>query len=615
MELAYRLALIYDNRGDMKKQLEYCNLALIEAEKKKDSLFIGKISLSMGWAYKNILEGDKALACYIKAEKCFSKDSVQLAWTLIGKGNVFESSGNFKLALHYYFMVLKQSKTLNNNRITVWSLTSIGNVYFREDKLDSALFYYKKSLAIPMKARRDSINAITAYGNVGLIYCDYLKKPNEGIPYLDKGVKINENLHLVFPGTYLSLSLAYIMTKDFKKAHSYIQKAIKAASASNDNETLVEAYNTKIRTDSALGFTDSVYADVRKYIALNDSMRGIQSAEKMAKLQTEFEVEKKDNRIKILSKDQELKNEKIRKQTIVTAIVLTGLVIICILFFILCRYYIAKKKANVLLHLQKKDIEIKRVQLAEKNEKINDSIVYAQRIQEAILPASLFLPGEVNDYFIFYKPKDIVSGDFYWRYLSGDELFFATIDCTGHGVPGAMMSMLSYELLETVVKEYQTREPAEILSTINTRIIQKFNGTNMGGAKDGMDITLCRYNLKSRLLTYAGAKNSFFLFNGEELKLCVVDRQSIGYIDGIKFNQAEVTLQAGNELFLFTDGFADQKGGPEGKKYMNSRFEILLRELAKLSFREQKSKLEQEFAAWKGTNHQRDDVMVVGIKI
>jgi len=216
---------------------------------------------------------------------------------------------------------------------------------------------------------------------------------------------------------------------------------------------------------------------------------------------------------------------------------------------------------------------------------------------------------------VLYLPKDIVSGDFYWRHQEGRELFFAAVDCTGHGVPGAMMSMLGYDLLEYAVKDKGLREPEEILHLLNRQIIEKLNGGNSDTSTDGMDLTLCRLNLDTLQLVYAGAKNDLFVISDNELQVLRVTKCAIGYSLQTVYTQATRSLKKNDEIFLLTDGYSDQKGGPQKKKFMLRKLKTLLMELSSLTCKDQQQKLLAEFEQWKGSAPQKDDILFVGFRI
>ena len=188
-------------------------------------------------------------------------------------------------------------------------------------------------------------------------------------------------------------------------------------------------------------------------------------------------------------------------------------------------------------------------------------------------------------------------------------------DCTGHGVPGAMMSMLGYDLLEHAVKDKGLKEPGEILSFMNSELIEKLYKSNPDGAKDGMDITLCRLNLNSKELSYSGAKNDLYVVSASGIEILSVDKHSIGYHNNAIYTQATHKLGSAVCVYLFTDGYCDQKGGFENKKYMKPRFKRLLQEIHALPCEEQKMKIEEAFLSWKSEHVQRDDILIVGLRV
>jgi len=383
----------------------------------------------------------------------------------------------------------------------------------------------------------------------------------------------------------------------------------------NDSqEKKAEFYARKAKLDSALGLMDSAFVARKAFMDLNDSINNSKLFQRIGEMQTRFDVDKKNQEIKLLNKDKVLADEKMQKQTLVARIVTGALIVFSLLLVLLLRIVLAKRRANNILIKQKAELDEKRKQLALKNEKIGESIRYARKIQEAVLPPALFLPQEVKENFTLSSAKDTLSGDFYWRYRSEEDLFIAIVDCTGHGVPGAMMSMLGYDMLEYAVKEKGTREPQKILEEMNAYIIEKLFKNNTEGAKDGMDLTLCRLNLKTREILFSGAKNNLMVVSSGKFKEYEVDKYSIGYRKGMNYHQDRIILSSNDMVYLSTDGFPDQKGGPDGKKFGSSRFKALLTEVAGLSATLQCQRLEQELKAWKGGNGQRDDILVTGFR-
>lgn len=256
--------------------------------------------------------------------------------------------------------------------------------------------------------------------------------------------------------------------------------------------------------------------------------------------------------------------------------------------------------------------------IEEKNRELTDSIYYAQRIQQSILPDQDQLSKQLSEHFIYFKPKDIVSGDFYWYAAHHDSVLVAVVDCTGHGVPGGFMSMLGSGLLNQIVNEELKLEPAEILNHLRERVILALKQTGAEGEnRDGMDVSLCRIIKSTGTLQFAGANNSLYLVRNGELQELKADKQPIGIHVGerIPFTQHEVKLQPNDHLYMSSDGYADQFGGPKGKKFKTSNFEKLLLQISNFAMPEQCRQIDQIFNDWKSDYEQLDDICVVGIKL
>lgn len=264
-------------------------------------------------------------------------------------------------------------------------------------------------------------------------------------------------------------------------------------------------------------------------------------------------------------------------------------------------------------------IEKQKEEIEEQKKNITDSIYYARRIQNAILPSFNLIDRCFKDYFILYMPKDIVSGDFYWMHESDGTVMIAAVDCTGHGVPGAFMSIVGFNQLNHAVNVRKARKASEILDALNHGVITTLNeNKNDSSIKDGMDMSLCVFDFKNHKAEFAGANNPLVVVRNNEIIRYKADRFPIGVFDGQrpqKFRNNEIGILEGDCFYLFSDGFADQFGGPDNKKFMNRRFEELLREISGLPVEMQKKALSEALTAWMGENEQIDDILVIGIKI
>jgi len=255
-----------------------------------------------------------------------------------------------------------------------------------------------------------------------------------------------------------------------------------------------------------------------------------------------------------------------------------------------------------------------KILVEEQNKEIKDSITYAKRIQEAILPPIESINEIFPDSFVLYQPKDIIAGDFYWMENSDELINFAIADCTGHGVPGAMVSIVCHNALNRAVREFKCTQPSSILDNTRELVIDSLSKNKMD-VKDGMDISLISYDPKKMNISFAGANNGLYLIRNNELTNYKSDRQPIGIFEDQKpFNQQNIDLQKGDVIYLFTDGFADQFGGEKGKKLKTSNFKSLLLEIHQLSMEEQKEKLQESFENWRNDIEQIDDLCIAGIR-
>lgn len=298
---------------------------------------------------------------------------------------------------------------------------------------------------------------------------------------------------------------------------------------------------------------------------------------------------------------------------------LTLTVLIFCVFLIRTRYRLTFREIEMRLDLEqsKQEIEAQKEQVEEKNREITDSITYARTIQQALLPGKEQLQQTFSDYFIVYLPKDIVSGDFYWVHQRQELTFFAVGDCTGHGVPGGFMTMLGLSFLEEIVIAQQQTDPGTILNGLRERIVASLNQKGSEGEnKDGMDIALCVIDHTTLQLSYAGAHNDVYIIRENELHTLKAMRQPCGYSPLAKqFETVNFALQKGDHIYGTTDGFADQFGGPVGKKFRTKNLLGLLVQHADSSLEVQEQELRATFEKWKGNLEQVDDVLVVGVKV
>jgi serine phosphatase RsbU (regulator of sigma subunit) len=346
---------------------------------------------------------------------------------------------------------------------------------------------------------------------------------------------------------------------------------------------------------------------------LNSKYDAIKKQEEITKLQSE-----NIKGMELLhAKDSELNDS---KQAIVY-FVLVILVFLILVFFVIRSNYLRKQTNKTLLQQkeiiesQKTEVEAQKHLVEEKQKEIIDSISYAKRLQEAILPPQAFINKHISNNFILYKPKDLVAGDFYWAESIGDLFFIAAADSTGHGVPGAMVSVVCSNALNRTVKEFGLTETGKILDKTRELVVETFE-KSISDVKDGMDISLLCIDAKNKKITWSGANNALWYIQDNKLITIKPDKQPIGKTEKPSpFTTHEIEYKNSTTFYLFTDGFADQFGGEKGKKFKYKQLEELLLSNNNLALSEQSNLLNQKFESWKGNLEQVDDVCVIGVKI
>ncbi len=301
----------------------------------------------------------------------------------------------------------------------------------------------------------------------------------------------------------------------------------------------------------------------------------------------------------------ELQKSRISTQRQLLFVSVASLILLLGMMFIILRF-----------NKQKKEVYI---QLKEKNKKITDSINYAKRIQESILPSEQEIKKLLPDSFIYFQPRDVVSGDFYWLSIIGKKIVIACIDCTGHGIPGAFMSLIGNTLLNEIVNEKEIVDPSKILKALHHGIVKSLHQEDKNNSsKDGMEISLCVIDKETNTINYAGAMNPMYIVKGGDVLVVKPDINSIGG-DGFKNNEVLFTnqvvpIEKGMTIYMFTDGYMDQFGGTENKKYNVKNFQELLIHIQKMNMDEQKGEIEKAIQIWKGNQKQIDDMLVIGIR-
>jgi len=663
------IANIYRERGQLAEALDYFVRAKKILERLGNKTAVGSIYGNIGAVYSDMGDHENARIWYWKAldSKKETDDFISIALLLTGIGEGHMDIGNYDSAMYYNLESLRIRQEIKNLNGIGNSYRHIGEVFLAKGELDSAMFYFRKSLTYIEPLNLQS--ALTdVYSSIGIIY-ERQKKYSDALIYAKKAFDIAHET-------------GYL---DAERDASFL---------------LFKLYKQKGNFNDALKMHEV-------YITMRDSMNKEANQKAIIKQEIQDDYDKKtladslrredDRRIEQLQHTQESE-----KQWFLTVAVASGLgLVVIFLIFVFNRLQVTRKQKKVIeeqkikVERQKEEVVLAHHELEEKNQEIMDSITYAKRIQSAILPSAKTVKEFLPESFILYKPKDIVAGDFYWLESvseqstatlrsgssSGNEplanlsellvddtstdssksknknpaaataaanssILFAAADCTGHGVPGAMVSVVCNGALNRAVREFGLKEPGIILDKVREIVIEEFEKSDEE-VKDGMDISLCSISPLSLgegpgvRLKWAGANNPLWIIRKgalevEEIKANVsaetydritkgfgydlievkADKQPIGkYADPKPFTTNSIQLNSGDSIYVFTDGFQDQFGGDKGKKFKAASLKTLLLSIQNESMENQKKIIDEAFENWRGKLEQVDDVCVIGVRV
>lgn len=407
------------------------------------------------------------------------------------------------------------------------------------------------------------------------------------------------------------LAISFLAMNNYSSADSCLVLAESIALDGNMMHELAEAYEVRIDYYRKREMFKEALETMTRLTELNSRILNIEKINSIAALEKKLALSEKEKQLEKQKADTDHARAQTEKLFYVAAAIFLILIITAVMFF-------RTRKLKNYIASQNHVLEEKNSIIESKNRDITDSITYASHIQQSILPADSQIAQHFADSFIMFRPRDIVSGDFYWVEQSGDDVILAVGDCTGHGVPGAFMSVIGTNLLNEAVNEHGITEPAAILSRMRKNLIAFLQKNSDGkGVKDGMDISVIVYNKKKFTVHFAGAYNSVYRLRNGELIEFHADKTPVGFYfedDLVPFTTRNIDIMSGDQICLFTDGFADQFGGPRGKKFKYRQLKETLCAVNSKSCSEQKTHMERVFDEWKGNLEQIDDVCLIGVK-
>ena len=695
----------YDELGDPNLALEYYFKALsIDTRLNNKTKIVIRYN-NIGNVYKAIGRKDDAILYFKKciAINTELKDTTEIASGYLNLAAVYSDLSKFNDAMDYYVRSLNILKRTDNYRAIATNLSNIGALYQKWKKYDLAIEYYNEALGYDSKSG-NIIGFAIRYNNLATIFSQ-ISEPDSAIVYFNKSLDIfnkynlkkyaattESNIGDVFLGghkykealkifnnslkiftelndlnniasTYYKMAKTYNLMKDYKSAEFYINKSISTSTEVSDLSQMLSSNNLLSDVYDNQGKYKLAYSTLKQYIEINDSVFSENNLKQINEYEIKYNTVKSENKIKLLEKEKNISalNSKrqiaeLRTQKIIIYSALFVLLIIIVFSFLLYRQFTAKKEKNIKLKAQnikitqqneeistQRDVVVtQRDVIIEQTQAITDSIIYAKHIQQAVLPSTEYVNSLFNNYFIFYKPKDIVSGDFYWlkSFEFNNKVYKVVVvsDCTGHGVPGAFMSMLGASSLSDIFIKSNQINPATVLNFLRTKIISSLQQKgNDKEAKDGMDMSIVVINETDRRISFAGANQNLILsrlkvdsvINGElliendasYLSEFKGDRMPVGIHRGIdaEFNYIEFAYNKKDRIYLMSDGYVDQFGGEKSKKFKKKPFVEMLVNIQNKEMNEQEKSISTRLENWMNSanysNQQIDDILILGIEL
>jgi serine phosphatase RsbU (regulator of sigma subunit) len=587
-----------------------------------------------GLIYMRQSNYNKAVACFYKTieygEKAKDDDAIREGFNHLGVVAFYRN--DYMGAIKFYRKALEFTNKEKDLRIYVSGLDNIGIAFSNLNQIDSALAY-QQIAAQQAPQLNDSNFLAEVYINLSSTLLR-LNQFERAAPYIDTAFAIHTKLQNEYGILLANNYRARLLHKSGRaqEAAPYAETAYALAVKLNIPEQIKETSTTLTDVYVATG-------DYKKAIFYYEILTSImveinkeENAKAIQELSVQYETEKQQQQIELLTRDKLLKDERIqadrRMKWFIGAVALMLLGVSGVFIY----RFVEKKKANRLLEeknaaiaSQKSQIEVQKYELEQRNKETTDSIHYARRIQSSVLPSAQLMQRLLPGNFIYFRPKDIVSGDFYWvnekQTEAGGEkksyIYFAVADCTGHGVPGAMMAMLGSSLLNRIVSTPELLLPGDVLNELHRQLVKAMNeNASQRDSSDGMDIALLMLDREEKKLWYAGAGRSlYYRFANEPVQHIAHQKRSIGDELHEAFQTHSLLLHKPLQLWLFTDGIADQFGGPKGKKFMARQLVQLLEQMSETPFAEQLGIFSAAFEAWKEGYEQTDDVTLAGIEL
>jgi serine phosphatase RsbU (regulator of sigma subunit)/Tfp pilus assembly protein PilF len=607
-----RLGNLQTDLNEFKKGISLFHSGLKIAIRLRDKKSIGAFKRAIGTGYLK-LDQHKTAEKYLRESYAIYKginDSLGIANSTISLGNALKEQERYQEAIKYYELSLDLAEKLGNKRLIAGNFNNLGNIERRLKHPKKALDYFFKALEMNEKSNNKLWQSFN-YHNIGMTYQD-MKLYNESILNFKKSndlkIELGDSLSLVTG--YRGISDVYAKLQDYKNAYVFL----------------------------------------KLHVDLKDTLNLAEQANLLKDLEAKYESEKKEaeiDHLKTQKELQEVKNDSLemkaqKNRNLLTLAFLAGLILLAGIG-VLYRSNKSRRKANDLLNSKNEEIESSNValqgaltELSEKNREIIDSINYATYIQRATLPNITKQSSDYLQFELIFAPKDIVSGDFYFSYNLYNRSIFGVADCTGHGVPGAMVSLVGMNSLEKVVRETNHTTTGQMVESLNQHVVESLDHGS-ATVNDGMDVSFCELDHENNMLRFTGANHSAYIIRrnslvdeailNENIHLKLhIDSHSLLCLNGTRrpigrsisqepFSQVSIKLMKGDRIVLFSDGYADQIGGENAKKLKKGALLEFLIRSSELKVSEQSEFMKEQFDKWKGNLEQVDDVCMLFVEV
>ena len=626
----------------------------------------------IGYILKEQSAYGKALDYHFKSLKINEvlKEKREIARNYYGIGQAYYWLANYPLAYEYYQKALKANEVLGNEAAVASGLRNLGWVSHRMGEEKAAIIFFERALKISESLKDTSGNA-NSYHGMGLAYddlenydkaleCDFKAlelnrkigdkmfiarclnaigmayhtsgNNTKALMYADSALVMAKELKNVtmVADVYINKAKYYRSSHKLPEAYKSLQQGMKLSKELDLFSLMAESYKWVALIEAERKNFESAYTNYILHKEAEDSIYNLEKSKKIDNLEMQYTFDKKEAANKA---EQEKKNaladKEIQKQKIVRNSFILAFIVVFLFagIFFFQRNKIRKGKTisdSLLKSVSQQKIEIEKQKniVQSQNEEILSSIEYAKRIQATILPPAKVVEKYLVDSFILYLPKDIVAGDFYWMEQAensvnaGYDTLFAACDCTGHGVPGALVSVVCSNALNRAIKEFGIYKPSLILDKVAELVVKDFSKDENENVQDGMDISLCSMNLKSMKLHWAGANNPLWVIRNNKIIEIKADKQPIGRYDNLQpFTNHEFEIEKKDTIYLFTDGYSDQFGGERNKKLTKAKFREILLSIQHLNLLEQRNYLFEYHSKYKGALEQVDDILIIGVRV